>query len=69
MSWLVKGLRTRGRMSGPTPFVGGWAQTKPLDSVLRDPLHGEFLALFGAVEKIKVGLLLIRNACLDPRGP
>jgi len=31
--------------------------------------HGEFLALLGAVEKIKIGQLLIRNACLDPRGP
>jgi hypothetical protein len=29
---------------------------------LRDPLHGEFLALLGAVEKIKIDQLLVREA-------
>ncbi len=30
--------------------------------MLRRPLHGEFLALPGAVEKIKIGQLLVRKA-------
>jgi len=29
----------------------------------------EFLALLGAVEKIESDELLVRKACLDPRGP
>ena len=28
---------------------------------LRDPLHGEFLALLGAVEEIKIDQLLVRS--------
>jgi hypothetical protein len=31
---------------------------------LRHPVHGEFLALFGAVEKIKIDQLLVRKAGL-----
>src|SRR5258708_14027996 len=31
---------------------------------LRHPLHSEFLALLGAVEKIKIDQLLIRKSCL-----
>ena len=40
------------------------SRTKSLDPVLRHPLHGEFLALFGTVEKIKVDQLLVGNASL-----
>ena len=40
------------------------AQTKLLDTVLRHRLHGEFLALLGAVEKIKIEQLLVRKAGL-----
>ena len=32
--------------------------------MLRHPLHGEFLAFLGAVEKIKIDQLLVRKACL-----
>jgi beta-N-acetylhexosaminidase len=40
------------------------AQTKSLDPVLRHPLHGQFLALLGAVEKIKIDQLLVRKSGL-----
>ncbi len=33
----------------------------PRNLALRHPLHGEFLALLGAVEKIKVDPLLVRK--------
>jgi hypothetical protein len=39
------------------------AQTKSLDPALHHPLRGEFLALLGAVEKIKIERLLVRRTC------
>src|SRR6266576_3321624 len=62
------GLTENARRSGQTPFIGCLVnqtlvgQTKALDLALRHPLHGEFLALLGAVEKIEIDQPLVRKA-------
>src|SRR5438046_442443 len=62
------GLTEDARRSGQTPFIGCLVnqtlagQTKALDLALRHPLHGEFLALLGAVEKIEIDQPLVRKA-------
>src|SRR5260370_33385586 len=50
-----------GHSKAPCCFMDARPAT---ESALRHPLHGEFLALLGAVEKIKIDQLLVRKAGL-----
>ena len=62
------GLTENARRSGQTPFIGCLVnqtlvgQTKAPELALRHPLHGEFLALLDAVEKIEIDQPLVRKA-------
>ena len=57
-----RGIRTPSLLvANEAPYHLSYSNLR-LDVGLRHPLHGEFPALLGAVEKIKIDQLLVRKA-------